>query len=60
MFMRYFLVHRIQLQVIIFTVLLCFIGCQTSKIEYVEEDALPKEKTYRISQVFLKDGKVLN
>ena len=35
-------------------------GCVTTKISYVEEDKLPKEKVYRISEVYMKDGSVIN
>lgn len=48
------------LKLIVLIVLVCFTGCVNTKIDYVEEDALPKDKTYRISDVFLKGGKVLN
>lgn len=35
-------------------------GCVTTKISYVEEDKLPKEKVYRIAEVYMKDGSVVN
>lgn len=44
---------------IAFALLVCFTGCVTSKIEYVESNEFPSGKTYRISEVFLKDGTVL-
>lgn len=44
---------------ITFALLVCFTGCVTSKIEYVESNEFPSGKTYRISEVFLKDGTVL-
>lgn len=39
--------------------LVCFTGCVTSKIEYVENDKLPNDKVYRISDVYMKDGSVI-
>lgn len=47
-------------RVVMFIVLLSFAGCVTSKIEYVESDKVPVEKTYRISQLYLKDGSILD
>lgn len=44
---------------IILLVLAAFTGCVTSKIEYVESSEFPSGKTYRISEVFLKDGTLL-
>lgn len=44
---------------ITFALLVCFTGCVTSKIEYVESSEFPSGKTYRISEVFLKDRTVL-
>lgn len=46
-------------RVTVLFVLAAFTSCVTSKIEYVETNELPKEKTYRISEVFMKDGTVL-
>lgn len=40
-------------------VMISFTGCVTSKIEYVESKEFPKGKTYRISEVFMKDGSVI-
>lgn len=47
-------------RLIILLVLTAFTGCVTSKIEYVESREFPKGKTYRISEVFMKDGSVIN
>ncbi len=44
---------------IILLVLVCFTGCVTSKIEYTETNELPKDKVYRISDVYMKDGSVI-
>lgn len=53
-------IHSGFLRTIIFTLLLAFSGCVTTKISYVEEDKLPKEKVYRIAEVYMKDGSVVN
>lgn len=45
-------------RVIVLFVLAAFTGCVTSKIEYIETNELPKDKTYRISEVFMNDGTV--
>ncbi len=45
-------------RVIILLVLASFIGCVTSRIEYVESSMFPENKIYRISEVFMKDGTV--
>lgn len=47
-------------RLVVFIVLLSFSGCVTSKIEYVESDKVPVEKTYRISQLYLKDGTIID
>ncbi|NOS84728.1 MAG: hypothetical protein HOP31_06275 [Ignavibacteria bacterium] len=47
-------------RVIILLVLAAFTGCVTSKIEYTESNELPKDKVYRISDVYMKDGTVIN
>lgn len=47
-------------RVVILIVLVSFAGCVSSKIEYVESDKVPVEKTYRISQLYLKDGTVID
>lgn len=47
-------------RLIVSIVLVSFAGCVTSKIEYVESDKVPVEKTYRISQLYLKDGTILD
>ncbi|NOS84729.1 MAG: hypothetical protein HOP31_06280 [Ignavibacteria bacterium] len=47
-------------RLIVFIVLVSFAGCVTSKIEYVESDKVPVEKTYRISQLYLKDGTIID
>lgn len=41
-------------------VMISFTGCVTSKIEYVESSKVPVEKTYRISQIYLKDGTIID
>jgi hypothetical protein len=41
-------------------VLAAFTGCVTSKIEYVESDKVPVEKVYRISQLYMKDGTIID
>jgi hypothetical protein len=48
--------HRYIYKILTIIVLASFAGCVTTKIDYVENDGLPKEKTYRIKEVFLKDG----
>lgn len=40
--------------------LAAFTGCVTSKIEYVESDKVPVEKVYRISQLYMKDGTIID
>lgn len=45
-------------RVVILLVLAAFTGCVTSKIEYVDSTEFPSEKTFRISEVFMKDGTV--
>jgi len=47
-------------RVIVLLVLAAFSGCVTSKIEYVESDKVPVEKVYRISQLYLKDGTIID
>jgi len=47
-------------RVIVLLVLAAFTGCVTSKIEYVESDKVPVEKVYRISQLYLKDGTMID
>ncbi|MEO8514690.1 MAG: hypothetical protein ABI543_14115 [Ignavibacteria bacterium] len=43
-------------RIIILIVLVCFTGCVSSKIEYVEPEKIPANKTYRISLLNLKNG----
>lgn len=50
----------ITFRLIIFIILVSFTGCVTSKIEYTESNELPKDKVYRISDVYMKDGSVIN
>lgn len=50
----------ITFRLIIFIILISFTGCVTSKIEYTESNELPKDKVYRISEVYMKDGTVIN
>ena len=52
--------NAIAFRMIVFLVLVSFAGCVTSKIEYVESDKVPVEKTYRISQLYLKDGTIID
>lgn len=52
--------NAVFFRIIIFIVLVSFAGCVTSKIEYVESDKVPIEKTYRISQLYLKDGTIID
>ncbi|HWA06798.1 MAG TPA: hypothetical protein VG961_09635 [Ignavibacteria bacterium] len=52
--------NAVVFRIIIFIVLVSFAGCVTSKIEYVESDKVPVEKTYRISQLYLKDGTIID
>lgn len=52
--------NAVVLRVIVFIVILSFSGCVTSKIEYVESSKVPVEKTYRISQIYLKDGTIID
>lgn len=47
-------------RLIILLVLAAFTGCVTSKIEYVESNKVPVEKTYRISQLYLHDGTIID
>lgn len=47
-------------RLIIFMILTAFTGCVTSKIEYVESSKVPVEKTYRISQIYLNDGTIID
>lgn len=48
--------------IFIFSLLLLFSfsGCVTSKISYVEEDKLPKDKVYRIAEVYMNDGSIID
>lgn len=52
--------YQVILSVAVLSFLISFSGCVTSKVTYVEEDKLPKDKVYRISEVYLKDGSVIN
>ena len=52
--------NAIAFRMIVLLVLVSFVGCVTSKIEYVESDKVPVEKTYRISQLYLKDGTIID
>ena len=47
-------------RIIVILVIFCFAGCVTSKIEYVEEKKLPRDKVYHISMVYLKDGTTID
>ena len=50
----------VTFRLIIFIILVSFTGCVTSKIEYTESNELPKDKVYRIADVYMKDGSVIN
>lgn len=52
--------NRIVFKVTVMLLLISFTGCVTSKIEYVESDKVPVEKVYRISQLYMKDGTIIN
>ncbi len=56
----YYKKNIILLKIIASIVLICFTGCVTSKIEYVENDKLPKDKVYRLSVLYMKDGNVID
>jgi hypothetical protein len=47
-------------KLIAFLLLLSFTGCVTAKIEYVKEKDFPPERSYMISAVYLKDGKIID
>lgn len=43
--------------IVLLLVISIFSGCVSSKIEYAEPEKVPpKDKTYRIAEVFMKDG----
>lgn len=44
----------------VFLLLISFTGCVSTKVDYVENDKVPVNKTYRISQLYLKDGRILD
>lgn len=52
--------RRLIFKVTVLILLVSFAGCVTSKISYVEEDKLPKDKVYRIAEVYMKDGSIIN
>ena len=52
--------NTFSFRTIIIIILISFSGCVTSKIEYVEGDKVPGEKVYRISQLYLKDGTIID
>jgi hypothetical protein len=52
--------YRFVLSLIMLSLLILFSGCVTTKISYVEEDKLPKDKVYRIAEVYMKDGSVID
>lgn len=52
--------NLVTFRVIVFSLLISFTGCVTSKIEYTESNELPKDKVYRISDVYMKDGSIIN
>ncbi len=58
--MKYVYQKRTILKIIVVLVLGSFTGCVTTKVAYVENDNLPKDKVYRIAEVFMKDGTVIN
>jgi len=56
----YIFKNIILFRIIVLLILAAFSGCVTSKIEYVESDKVPVEKVYRISQLYLKDGTIID
>ena len=48
--------NAVFFRTVLLLVLVCFTGCVTTKIEYVDSDKLPKKKVYHITEVFLKNG----
>ena len=52
--------NTFSFRTIIIIILISFSGCVTSKIEYVESDKVPVEKVYRISQLYMKDGTIID
>ena len=50
----------VTFRLIIIIILVSFTGCVTSRIEYTESNELPKDKVYRIADVYMKDGSVIN
>jgi len=56
----YIFKNIILFKIIVLLVLAAFTGCVTSKIEYVESDKVPGEKVYRISQLYMKDGTIID
>jgi len=47
-------------KIITLLLLVCFTGCVSTKVDYVENDKVPVNKTYRISQLYLKDGRIID
>ena len=54
------LINPKAFRLLVFIILVSFAGCVTSRIEYVKNDALPKKKTYRISEAYMKDGSIID
>lgn len=55
--MRYNIRYTWFVKFITILLLIAVSGCVSSKIEYVEAEKVPpKDKTYRIAEVFMKDG----
>jgi hypothetical protein len=52
--------YKFLFKTIVFLIIATFTGCVTTKVDYVENDKLPKDKVYRIAEVFMKDGTVIN
>ncbi len=46
----------ITFRIIVLIILSAFTGCVSSRVEYVEENALHKEKVYRISELYMYNG----
>lgn len=45
---------------VILLIIVSFAGCVTTKVAYVDNDKLPTEKTYRLIEVYMKDGTKIN
>ena len=52
--------NAVFFRTVLLLVLVCFTGCVTTKIEYVDSEKLPKKKVYHITEVYMKDGKIID